>query len=108
MAKAIFARKGNVIDYKATENVAYLDIIPFTSCVGVAEMDIQKGNYGTVSIAGAYKMPKATGDIKAGAAVFYDTTKNAIVAASAEKTVAAGIALEDASSDAAAVVVRIG
>ncbi|WP_432642517.1 DUF2190 family protein [Acidaminococcus sp.] len=108
MAKAAFARKGDVIDYKATSNVAYLDIVPFTGCIGVAEMDIAEGDYGSVSIAGAYEMPKATGAIKAGAVVYYDTTNNNIVALSSEKTVEAGIALEDAASDAATVVVRIG
>ena len=108
MAKAVFVRKGDTINYKATSNVAYLDIISLTNCIGVAEMDIPKGDYGTVSIAGAYKLPKETKAIKAGAAVFFDTTKNSIVAASAENTVPAGIALEDASSDAATVVVRIG
>ncbi|WP_302360335.1 DUF2190 family protein [uncultured Megasphaera sp.] len=108
MAKAVFARKGNVVNYKAGSDVGYLDIVPFAGCIGVAEMDIAKGDVGSVSIAGAYRLPKAAGAIKAGAIVYYDTNGNNIVAASGEKTVEAGIALEDAASDAVTVVVRIG
>ena len=107
MAKAVYARKGHVINYTAASDVAYLEVVPFTGRIGVAEMDIAQGASGTVSITGAYVLPKATGEFKAGTAVYWAKSAGNIVT-TAEGNIPAGIALEDATSGDTSAVIRIG
>lgn len=109
MAKAVYVNRGDIVAYTATAKaVAYHDVVAFTGGIGVAVQDIPKDTTGTVAIVGAFALPKATGEIKQGATVYYKEEDGNIVAASGAGAVPAGVSLEAATADATSVVVRIG
>lgn len=108
MAKATFVQLGKNIDYAATEAVEYMQIVPLTSCVGVALEAIEAGGTGTVTLEGVYDMPAASAEaIDAGAAVYYNATDDVITATATGNT-PAGMAVAAKTASATTARVRIG
>ena len=108
MAKATFVQKGNNIDYVPAEDVAYMDVVPLKNRIGVALEDIKAGETGSVTLTGVFDIPAGNGAIDAGAAVFYDTDAEKIVAASGANTVEAGYTVEAKTAAATVARVKIG
>ena len=107
MAKATYIQKGNNIDYLATADIGYMDIVPLTSRIGVALEDIPAGNVGSVTLTGVYEMPAATAlAITVGDLVYYNVTNGNITKTAAD--VPAGVAVESKTSSATTVRVKIG
>ena len=104
---AKFVEKGDNIDYTAASDLAYMEVVPLASRVGVALEPIAAGSVGTVTLTGAFEMPAATGAIAVGAEVFWSTATNNIVAATGEKTVHAGWAIAAKAEAGTTVLVRI-
>lgn len=74
MAIATYVKKGENIDYTATAAVAYMEVVPLASCIGVALTPIEKGATGTVSLTGVYELPAAASlAIEVGDKVYWDT-----------------------------------
>lgn len=109
MAIATYVQIGGIVDYTAADAVKYRQVVAFGSRVAVANQDIAKGETGSVCLTGVYQMPAEAGTaITVGAEVFYDTKKDAIVAASGTDTVAAGIAVAAKAEAGTTCLVRIG
>ncbi|MDY3739399.1 MAG: DUF2190 family protein [Selenomonadaceae bacterium] len=108
MAIANYVQIGNVVDYTAATDIAYKEIVPFAACIGVAAEAIPAGKTGSVSLKGCYEMPAASGAIKIGDAVYFDTENEVITGTSGAKTVPAGIAITAKASAATSIIVRLG
>lgn len=106
MAKARYINKGETVQYTATKAVSYHDVVAFKHCIGVAVQSIDAKDIGTVAIAGAFELPKAKGAIKAGEKVYYSAATDNITTTNSD--VPAGIALQEATSEATTVVVKLG
>lgn len=75
---ARYVQKGEAIDYRPTENVAAGDVIVLGTLVGIARLDIVANTLGSLAIVGCFEAPKATGEITAGAVVFWDATNSQV------------------------------
>ena len=104
-ASVVYVRRGDTLDFKTEEDVAYHQVILFESCIGVTDMAINKGDVGTVHIVGAYKLP-AKGEIKLGQRVYWDKATNSVTA-TVGANITCGIALEAQKAD-GSLLVRIG
>lgn len=75
MATAVFVQHGDAIDYTPGSDVSAGDVIVQNDLVGVAKHDIPANAPGSLSIAGVFDFPKATGGgtaIDPGVDVFWD------------------------------------
>ena len=108
MAKAVFVQKGENIDYTATGDIEYMEIVPLVSRVGVALEAIADGKTGTVSLTGVYEMPAATSlAINVGDEVYWDNVNN-VINKTKTGNIPAGIAVAEKAAAGTSVLVRIG
>lgn len=105
IVKAVYVRHGDTISYKAEEDIAYRQVVPLESCIGIADSAMQKGDVGGLTIAGAYRLP-TKGEVKLGQRVYWDKTMNAATA-TAGANIPCGIALEAQKAD-GNLLVRLG
>lgn len=84
MAKGFYIQEGKTIDYvnNGDTDIAYCDVIPLTSRVGVAACDIPKGKKGSLSISGVYELPADTTAMILGQLVHWDAAAGKVVTAS--------------------------
>lgn len=108
MATAVFVQKGSNIDYTATQDIAYMEVVPLISRIGVALEDIKNGEKGTVTLVGVFDLPAGSGAIAVGQDVFFNTSTGKIVTESGSNTVPAGIAIDPKSAAGNTARVRIG
>lgn len=88
----------HMVDYKATADVAYGDVVPFQASIGVAAIDIKAGETGPVQVSGAFELDKDTAvAISAGDVVYYVAASGKINK-TASGNLRAGIAIRDAAS----------
>ena len=106
--KATYVQRGDNIDYMAAANVAYMEVVPLAARIGIALTEIPKGEMGTITLVGAFRLPAATGKIDIGAEVYWDKSDNAIVAAASTDTVRAGYAIAAKEQADTVALVRIG
>ena len=106
--KATYVQRGDNIDYTAAADIAYMEVVPLAARIGVALSEIPKGQMGTVTIVGAFRLPAATGKIDIGAEVYWDKTQKNIVSASGASTVRAGYVIAPKEQADTAAIVRIG
>jgi predicted RecA/RadA family phage recombinase len=105
-AFAEYVQAGENIDYTATSDVAYLQVVPLVSRIGVALEAIAKGETGTVTLTGAFRLPAATGAaLSVGTKVYWDAAAGNVTATAGD--IVAGIAVEDKTEAGTTVVVRI-
>ena len=69
--EAIYCQKGDIIDYTAAGALAFGDVVDLTTRIGVAGVDIPEGGTGPVHLTGVYQIPKATGEITVGQALYW-------------------------------------
>lgn len=100
-------QRGNNIDFTADKAVEYMQVVPLASRIGVALGNIQPGDTGIVTLVGAFKLPAATGELKVGEQVYWDST-NGNITKTAEGNIPAGHNIAPKASAAATAVVRIG
>lgn len=108
MAKAEYIQRGDNIDYTATANVAYMEIVPLVSRIGVALAEIPEGETGTLTIVGAFRLPALTEKLDVGQAVYWDKTQNAVTGTSGANTVLAGTVIAAKEQAGTLALVRIG
>ena len=102
-----FIQDGAVIDYVAAEDIAYRDVVPMTSRIGVACEDIASGSIGAVALTGVFEMPCVTTAIAAGDAVYWDKTNKKITGTAGEN-VPAGMCVAAKATTVTTIQVRIG
>lgn len=123
MGKASYWQRGETIDYvnSGTEIIEANTIVVLGSRIGVAGTDILPGEKGSLHVTGVFGMPKGSGEIAAGADVYYlepdgvITTEQAKAAAAESEeeepatvpNVKAGFAVCGAGSDELYVYVKI-
>lgn len=100
-------KKGNVIDYTATADIAYHEVIPLTSRIGVALEKISANSSGSIAISDIWEIPAATSlAIAIGDEVYYNTSNSNI-----DKTdtgIPAGVAVAAKAAAGTTVQVKIG
>jgi len=107
MATASFVQIGENIDFTASEDIEYMEIVPLKTCIGIAMSTIAKGATGTLSLTGVYDIPAATGALAVGDAVYFDVERGSITATKASN-VPAGIAVLAKAESGTTARVRIG
>lgn len=105
---AKYWQRGEAIDYTATDALANGDVVDLATRIGVAGDDIPAGETGTVHIVGVFEIPKATGAVTVGQALYWDKAAKKITTDDAESTnTPAGWAVAAAGSSDATVLVKL-
>lgn len=105
---AKYWQRGEAIDYTATDALANGDVVDLATRIGVAGDDIPAGETGTVHIVGVFEIPKATGDVTVGQALYWAKAAKKITTDDAESTnTPAGWAVAAAGSSDATVLVKL-
>lgn len=114
MAKATYWQKGQTIDYtnpSSSAAIAAGEIVELAARIGVAATDIPASGIGTVVTEGVFILPRDAADssaIAVGAAVHWNSSKSAIVAAAAESgTIPAGWCVEACAAAATTIKVKL-
>ena len=104
---AIFVQVGDVIDYTAAEDLSFGDVVDLTTRIGVAGAAIARDAAGPVQVTGVYRIPKATGAVTVGQALYWaKSAKN--LTTTADSNTPAGWAVAPAGSEDHDVLVKIG
>lgn len=104
---AIFYQIGDVIDYTAAENLSFGDVVDLSTRIGVAGAAIAKDAAGPVQVTGVYRIPKASGAVTVGQALYWaKSAKN--LTTTADSNTPAGWAVAPAASEDPDVLVKIG
>ena len=109
MANATFIQDGNAIDYTPGADVAAGDVVVQGELVGVAKQPISASVLGSLSVAGVFDFPKATGSgeaITTGAKVYWDDASD-VATATAGSNKLIGKAIAAAAADDETVRVRM-
>lgn len=109
MAKqAAFVQKGNNIDYTAAADIAYGDVVPLETRIGVALEDIAAGATGSVTVTGVFEAAAVTGTaFSVGDALYWDETQKKLTKTDTDN-IPAGWATEPKASAGTAARVKIG
>ncbi len=104
-----FIQKGNSIDYSNSgAAIAYHDVVPLGSRIGVAQSAIASGAVGAMEVTGIWEMDAETGVAWAiGDALYWDNTGKKLTKTASANT-AAGWCTEVKASAAALGKVKIG
>lgn len=104
---AIFVQMGDVIDYTAAEDLSFGDVVDLSTRIGVAGAAIARDAAGPVQVTGVYRIPKATGAVTVGQALYWaKSAKN--LTTTADSNTPAGWAVAPAESEDPDVLVKIG
>ena len=111
---AKYWQRGETIDYTATDDLANGDVVNLATRIGVAGDDIAAGETGAVHVVGVFEIPKATGAVTVGQALYWDKAAENIttVASTGESpsvvnNTPAGWAVAAAGSSDATVLVKL-
>lgn len=110
---AKFIQDGNTLDFKASDNISYMDVVPLTSTtsvalgVGVALEDIEANTIGAVATKGVFELPSVTTAMDFGDQVYWDKSNGKITKTSTNNT-PAGMVVEDKASGVTTVKVKVG
>ena len=103
---AIFVQVGDVIDYTAAEDLSFGDVVDLTTRIGVAGAAIARDAAGPVQVTGVYRIPKATGAVTVGQALYWaKSAKN--LTTTADSNTPAGWAVAPAENEAPDVLVKL-
>jgi len=110
MAKGTYIQKGEIIDYvnNGASNIAYNDVVPMISRIGVAAENIPVGGIGGVRTEGIYELP-AVNDaaFSVGDQLYWDATNGKLTKESSD-TVPAGWCVEAKETTGVVAKVKIG
>ena len=102
-----FYSNGDTVTTKATKAIKAGDLVKVgASLVGVATTDAQANENCTLSIKGAFVMPKGQGAIKAGDLIHFKEENNTVSNTEGDG-VKVGVALQDADAKDTTVVVKM-
>ena len=71
---AKYWQRGETIDYTPTDDLANGDVVDLATRIGVAGNDIPAGETGAVHVVGVFEIPKATGAVTVGQALYWRKT----------------------------------
>lgn len=93
MGKAVYVQPGEAINYKNTgaDPILYGDVVVLAERIGVAAIDIEPGQLGTVNVAKVYELDaETTAAFAIGQTVYWDTAKKLLTATKAANPIVAG------------------
>ena len=102
---AKYWQKGEAIDYTAAAKIAAGDVVNLATRIGVAAADIAAGETGAVHVTGVYRIPKASGAVTVGQALYWDKSAKNITTTSGSTP--AGWAVAAAESADTTVLVKL-
>lgn len=104
-----YQQPGSTIDFinSTSDTIKAGQVVSLTTRIGVAGTEIAASAVGSLHVKGVFSMPKATGAIAIGAAVYYNASTDKITT-TASSAVPAGWAIAAAKSEDATVQVCIG
>lgn len=107
---AKYWQRGETIDYTTTEALANGDVVDLATRIGVAGDDIPANGTGAVHVVGVFEIPKATGAITVGQALYWDKAAKKVTTddASSANTPAGWAVAAAQSGDATALVKLLG
>lgn len=105
-AVAEYVQRGDNIDYTAADDIVYMQVIPLTARIGIALEAIPKGETGTVTLTGAFRLPAASVAMTLGEKLYWDATAGNVTATQGD--IVAGYATEAKAEAGTTVAVRIG
>lgn len=106
---ANYQQPGSTIDFinSTSDTIKAGQVVSLTTRIGVAGTEIAASAVGSLHVKGVFSMPKATGAIEIGAAVYYNASTDKITT-TASSAVPAGWAIAAAKPEDATVQVCIG
>lgn len=106
---AKYWQRGETIDYTPTDDLTNGDVVDLATRIGVAGDDIAAGETGAVHVVGVFEIPKATGAVTVGQALYWDKAAENITTAagSSPANTTAGWAVAAAGSSDATVLVKL-
>lgn len=106
---ANYQQPGSTIDFvnSTSDTIKAGQVVGLTTRIGVAGTEIAASAVGSLHVKGVFSMPKATGAIAIGAAVYYNASTDKITT-TASSAIPAGWAIAAAKSEDATVQVCIG
>lgn len=102
-----FVQPGNVVTFTGLSG-GHLsgDLVIIGLMFGISAYNVAEGAEGELALGGVYSLPKATGALTEGAAVYWDNTnKNVTTTASANTKI--GVAVKAAVSGATEAIIRL-
>lgn len=75
---ARYVQEGLAIDYRPEKAVAAGDVVVQENLVGIAKLDIPANELGALALTGVFEAPKVTGEIKAGAVVYWKAAESKV------------------------------
>lgn len=108
MSKALYWQRGETLDYvnNTTDIIDANSVIVLGSRIGVAGTDILPSKIGSVHVTGVFSFSKGSGEITAGADVYYSES-DGLITSSSEGGIKAGFAAQDAADNDTTVLVKI-
>lgn len=101
-----FVYKGETVDYKATKDLAYGEVVELGTRIGVAASVIKNGEVGTLNITGVYELTATSGEeYKIGDIVYFKNEGVTKTKSSSEPT--AGIVVAEKRNGATTALVKI-
>lgn len=103
-----FYSNGDTVTTKVTKAIKAGDLVKVgAGLVGVATTDTQANENCTLSIKGAFVMPKGKDAVKTGDVIYFKEADNVVTNAAGDGTVKVGVALQDADAKDTIVVVKM-
>lgn len=101
-----FVYKGETVDYKATKDLAYGEVVELGTRIGVAAANIPNGEVGTLNITGVYELTAtSTEDYKIGDILYFKN--EGVTKTKSSNELVAGIAVAEKKSGATTALVKI-
>jgi len=104
-----YIQRGEAIDFTNDGNadIAFLDVIPLETRIGIAGDNIKLGEKKTVHVTGVYRLPKGAEALTVGTEVYWSVDDEAITATQGSN-IPAGWVIEPAETGDTEVNVKIG
>jgi len=101
-------QRGEILNYTASADIAYGDVVPLTTRIGIAREEIASGETGSVAVTGVWELPAiGTVAFTVGEALYWDATNSCLTTTSDSNT-SAGWCYEAKESASTAALVKIG
>lgn len=104
-----YSQKGEILEYKNTSGnkISSGDVIPLATRICVAVADIENNESGSVQLEGVVNLPKKAEIVSFGDELHFDTVTKSLTKTPSANTKYAGMAAEDAPSNAATINCRL-
>ena len=101
-----FVYNGGTVNYKATKDIAYREVVELGTRIGVAAATIPNGEVGTLNITGVYELTAtSTEDYKIGDILYFKN--EGVTKTNSSNEPVAGIAVAEKKSGATTALVKI-